>query len=388
MCGMKRKKTKNNNLVKLVVVGIGGAGGNAVTRMNDSLPRGVDLIVVNTDTQDLNQCLAKKKIYIGKNLTHGLGTGMNPELGRQAAEENQSEIVEILKGADMVFLTAGFGGGTGTGALPVIADIARDLGILTTAIVTKPFGFEGFERTRIAEDGIARLRDKVDALITIPNDRIFSIINKNTSLLKAFEAIDEILKNAVLGVAELITIPGLINVDFADIKAIMQNAGSAIIGIGVASGAERATNAAKSAINSPLLEISIDGARGVLFSISGHRDLKMAEVNEIARLISETVHSPAKIIFGVHHDRKLKKGDIKVTLVATGFNGGTRKETGALPNLFIFEPFEPNAKVETIAAEKEAHIIKEKEVSRLKEKKEEKKEDVWDIPAFLRKKKR
>ncbi|MEK7549206.1 MAG: cell division protein FtsZ [Patescibacteria group bacterium] len=282
---MKRKKTKDNNLAKLVVIGIGGAGGNAVTRMNDNLPRGVDLIVVNTDIQDLNQCLAKKRIYIGKNLTRGLGTGMNPELGRQAAEENQSEIVEILKGADMVFLTAGFGGGTGTGALPVIADIARDLGILTVAIITKPFSFEGFERTRIAEEGIAGLREKVDTLITIPNDRIFSVINKNTSLIKAFEAIDEILKNAVVGVAELITMPGLINVDFADIKAIMQNAGSAIIGMGIASGAERAANAAKFAMSSPLLELSIDGARGVLFSISGHRDLKMTEVNEIARLI-------------------------------------------------------------------------------------------------------
>ena len=381
----KRKKNKDNNLAKLIVVGVGGMGGNAITRMNDSLPRGTDLIVVNTDIQDLNQCLAKKKIYIGKNLTRGLGTGMNPELGRQAAEENQSEIVEMLKGADMVFLTAGFGGGTGTGALPVIADIARDLGILTVAIITKPFNFEGFERTRIAEEGIARLRDKVDTLIIIPNDRIFSIINKNTPLLKAFEAIDEILKNAVLGVAELITIPGMINVDFADIKAIMQNAGSAIIGMGIASGAERAVNAAKFAISSPLLEISIDGARGVLFSISGHRDLKMTEVNEIARLISETVHSPAKIIFGVHYDRKLKKGDIKVTLVATGFNGGGRKETGVLPNLFVFEP---GVKVEAIAAEKEIYSIKEKEVSKIREKKEEKKEDVWDIPAFLRKKKR
>jgi len=233
----RSKKSKNINLAKIRIVGVGGAGGNAVTRMSDEFPRGTDSVVINTDVQDLNFCIARKKVYIGKNLTKGLGTGMNPDLGRQAAEENQAEIAEALSGADMVFLTAGFGGGTGTGALPIVAEIAKDLGILTVAIVTKPFVFEGFERRRIAEEGIARIKDKVDTLITIPNDRIFSVINQNTPLIKAFEAVDEILKNSVIGVADLITTTGIINVDFADVKAIIQNAGSAIIGIGYSTGA-------------------------------------------------------------------------------------------------------------------------------------------------------
>lgn len=373
------KKDKEYRLAKIKVIGVGGGGGNAIARMSDDFLRGVDLVAINTDIQDLDCCVAKRKIYIGRNLTRGLGTGMNPELGRQAAEESQAEIAAILEGADMIFLTAGYGGGTGTGALPVVAEIAKDLGILTVAVVTKPFAFEGFERQRIAEEGIIRTKDRVDSLIVIPNDRIFSIINKNTSLLKAFEAIDEILKNSVSGVAELIATPGIINVDFADVKAIISNAGSAIIGIGRASGAERAAIAANLAINSPLLEISAEGARGALFSVSGHRDLKMSEINDIARLIAEAVNPSAKIIFGAHHDRKLKKGELKVTLVAAGLDGERKKESGLLPNLFGSEPT-----VQKSSLDKE--ISKEK-----KEKKEEKKaekEDAWDIPTFLRKKRK
>ena len=374
-----KAKLKNQPLAKIKVIGVGGAGGNAVTRMNEGFIKGIDLIAVNTDIQDLDYTAAKKRIYIGKNLTKGLGTGMDPELGRKAAEESQAEIAEILDGADMVFLTAGFGGGTGTGALPVVAEIAKDMGILTVAVVTKPFVFEGYERMRIAEEGIMRTKDRVDTLITIPNDRIFSIINKNTSLTRAFEEIDEVLKNSVLGIAELITMPGIINIDFADDKAIISNAGSALIGAGIASGNERAINAANLAINSPLLEISINGAKRVLFSVSGHRDLKMSEINEIARLISEQVNSSAKIIFGAHHDRKLKKGELKVTLVAAGFNGELKRETGILPNLFISE---------VLPEKNEIKEDKDKERKKENKKEEKEKSDIWEIPTFLRKKKR
>jgi len=384
----RSKKSKNINLAKIRIVGVGGAGGNAVTRMSDEFPRGTDSVVINTDVQDLNFCIARKKVYIGKNLTKGLGTGMNPDLGRQAAEENQAEIAEALSGADMVFLTAGFGGGTGTGALPIVAEIAKDLGILTVAIVTKPFVFEGFERRRIAEEGIARIKDKVDTLITIPNDRIFSVINQNTPLIKAFEAVDEILKNSVIGVADLITTTGIINVDFADVKAIIQNAGSAIIGIGYSTGAERATTAAHLAINSPLLEISIDGAKRILFSVAGHRDLKMSEINDVARMIAEHANSSAKIIFGAHHDRKLKKGQLKVTLIAADFNGDVVKSSnnGILPNLFISEEIVSKIETSTIKSVKDVKKKEKEEI--ISEEKSENWDDVYDIPAFLRKKKR
>lgn len=391
------KKNKDFNLAKIKIVGVGGAGGNAVTRMYEELPRGVDSIVINTDIQDLNYCSAKKKIYIGKNITKGLGAGMNPNLGHQAAEENQTEIAEALEGADMVFLTAGFGGGTGTGALPVIADIAKDLGILTIAVITKPFTFEGYERQRIAEDGIIKVKNRVDTLITIPNERIFAMINKNTSLVKAFEAIDEVLKSSVIGITDLIAMPGIVNVDFADVKAILQNAGSAIIGIGVSSGVERASNAANSAINSPLLEISANGAKRVLFSISGHRDLKMSEINEVARIISENVNHSAKIIFGAFNDRKLKKGNLKVTLVAADFNGEIRKETNSLPNLFVSDYPIKNTSENFNNKNDNKNNFKEKEIQKkdddkMKDENDKGKDNIgnddniWDIPTFLRKK--
>lgn len=388
----KIKKAKDINLAKIKIVGIGGAGGNAVTRMAGYFPRGTESAVINTDVQDLNYCIARKKIYIGKNLTKGLGTGMNPDLGRQAAEENQAEIAEMLSGADMVFLTAGFGGGTGTGALPVVAEIAKDLGILTVAIVTRPFNFEGFERKRISEEGIARVKDKVDTLITIPNERIFSIINKNTSVTKAFEAVDEILKNSVMGVADLIANTGIINVDFADVKAIIQNAGSSVIGIGKSTGAERASAAAHMAINSPLLEISIDGAKRILFSVSGHRDLKMSEINDVARMISEHANSSAKIIFGAHHDRRLKKGELKVTLIAADFNGDMLKDSKnvILPNLFVADEVletmkEKMGKPFLEDVKKSGKSVK---ISATKEEKSNNWDDAYDIPAFLRRKKR
>lgn len=379
---IKAKNKKDKNSAKIKIIGIGGGGGNVVTRMSEDFPKGTESIAINTDIQDLENCVVRRQIYIGKNLTKGLGAGMNPELGRQAAEESQSEIAEALSGADMVFLTAGFGGGTGTGALPVVAEIAKDLGILTAAVITKPFSFEGYERQRIAEEGILKIKDKVDTLITIPNDRIFSVINKNTSLIKAFEAIDEVLKNSVVGIADVIATPGIINIDFADIKAIIQGAGSAVIGIGTSGGAERAVSAANLAVNSPLLEISIDGAKRVLFSVSGNRDLKMSEVNEIARMISERVHPSAKIIFGAYNNRKLKKGELKITLVASDFNSDLRKDSKnlALPNLFVSE--QPlKIKIESKDNKKETEEKK-------KEEKENKEEDIWDIPTFLRKKKK
>jgi cell division protein FtsZ len=381
----KIKPREHHSLAKIKVVGVGGGGNNAVSRMYDCFPRSVDLIAINTDIQDLNQTNARKKIHIGKNLTKGLGTGMNPDLGRQAAEENRSEIAESLKGADMVFITAGQGGGTGTGAAPVVAETAKELGILTIAVVTKPFSFEGTQRNRIAQEGVVKLKDRVDTLIVIPNDRIFSIINKDTSLIKAFEAIDEVLKNSVTGITELIMSPGIVNVDFADVKTIMSEAGSAMIGIGISGGQDRAVKAAGQAINSPLLETTIDGARGVLFSVSGHRDLKMNEINEVARLISESVDQSAKIIFGAYHDRKLNKGQMKVTLVATGFNGDLGGKNGfLLPSLF---PFQNETDFKTVNSD-----LKEKEaVEEINEDKTEIKEDkegILEIPAFLRKKRR
>ncbi|MEK7451588.1 MAG: cell division protein FtsZ [Patescibacteria group bacterium] len=402
----KKSKDSEYASAKIKVVGIGGAGGNAISRMYNDFPRGVELIAVNTDIQDLIYASAKKKIHIGKNLTKGLGTGMNPDLGRQAAEENRSEIADALRGADMVFITSGQGGGTGTGASPVVAEIAKELGILTVAIVTKPFSFEGAQRSRLAQEGIMKLKDRVDTLITIPNDRIFSLIDKDTSLVKAFEEIDEILKNAVQGVTELIMSPGIVNVDFADVKTIMADAGSAIIGIGIASGQERSVNAANAAINSPLLEASIDGAKGVLFSVSGHRDLKMNEINDVAKLIAESADQSAKIIFGTYHDRRLKKGQLKVTLVATGFNGSLIKSGVLLNNLFDAETvnkpavalFSEGVILGNKEDKEEKNIFEDKEPAKdealfnkksgpVKSVKKEK-EGVWDIPTFLRKKRR
>jgi len=384
------KKSKENYPAKIKVVGVGGAGGNAVTRMADCFPRNIDLIVVNTDIQDLNHAQARKKIHIGKALTRGLGTGMNPEIGQQAAEENRAEITEALKGADMVFIAAGLGGGTGTGATPIVAEIAKELGILTIAVVTKPFGFEGAKRTQIAQEGISRVREKVDTLISVPNDKIFSIIDKDTSLIKAFEAIDEVLKNAVLGITELIISPGIVNVDFADVKAIMGDAGASVIGIGRASGKDRAVAAATQAINSPLLEMSIDGAKGILFGISGQRDLKMSEINEAANLISENIDPSAKIIFGAYNDRRLNKGQIKITLIATGFNGGYGSKMEMLSQ-GLFAPRMTAVREETfedVEAPATSLFTEEPEKPGKKAKKEEKSEDVLDMPAFLRKRRK
>lgn len=397
---MSVKKSKEYILAKIKVVGVGGGGGNAITRMAEEIPKGIELIAINTDIQDLNHTKAKKKIHVGKNLTRGLGTGMNPEIGRQAAEENRSEITDALKGADMIFIAAGFGGGTGTGAGPIVAEVAKELGILTVAVVTRPFSFEGAKRGQIAHEGIIKLRDKVDTLITIPNDKIFSLINKDTSLLKAFEAIDEVLKNSVCGITELIMAPGIINVDFADVKTIMEGTGSAVIGIGKASGKDRAVNAANAAINSPLIESSIEGAKGVLFSVSGKRDLKMSEVNDVARIISDSVDPAARIIFGAYNDRDLEKGQIKVTLVATGFGAEMSKSSVLLPNLFIASTQKPSIEpIRDIEDEKDEKKSgrgifqgpskgKNSEKEEIASQNKKEKEDILDIPAFLRRKRR
>lgn len=328
---------------RIKVVGVGGSGGNALARMIEARIHGVEFIAVNTDAQALHNTNAPTKIHIGKSLTKGLGAGMNPDIGKQAAVDTKEEIGTALKGADMVFITCGLGGGTGSGAAPIVAEIARDIGALTVGVVTKPFSFEGAQRSRIAEDAWHGLREKVDALITIPNDRLLSIIDRKTPLLESFAIVDDVLRQGVQGISDLITIPGIINVDFADVKAVMSNSGSALMGIGRSVGEDRAIEAAKMAINSPLLEVSIDGAKGVLFNVSGGTDLAMAEINEAARIITEHIDPDAKVIFGAVLDDKLKKGEIKITVVATGFNNGNavQPRPGMVqqrPNLFDNSP--------------------------------------------------
>ena len=316
---MEQIKSDVESFARIRVVGAGGSGNNAVNYMVSTKVKGVEFIAVNSDAQDLHHSLAKKKIHIGKNLTRGLGAGGNSDMGRKAAEETREEINNAIKGSDMIFITCGMGGGTGTGAAPVIAKIARDSGALTVGVVTKPFLFEGQERMRVALQGIEELKKEVDALITIPNDRLLAIVDKETSVRSAFEQCDNVLKQAVEGISDLITMPGIINVDFADIRSVMENAGSALMGVGVSSGEKRAEEAAQSAINSPLLEVSITGAKGVLFAIAGGDDLGMLEIQDAARVITESIDPQAKVIFGAIKDDKLKKNEVKVTVIATGF---------------------------------------------------------------------
>jgi cell division protein FtsZ len=314
---------------KIKVIGVGGGGGSALSRMIAMKLRGIDFIAINTDAQALHSNPAPVKVAIGKTVTRGLGAGMNPEVGRRAAEENANDIRNAIAGADMVFLTCGLGGGTGSGVSPEVAKIARETGALTVAVVTKPFGFEGAQRKRIAEDAYQELAQHVDTIITIPNDRVLQIIDKKTSLLDAFKIVDDILRQGVQGIAEIITLPGLINVDFADVKAIMQNAGSALMGIGKASGENRAVEAAKQAIASPLLEISIDGAKGILFTVTGGPDLAMYEVAEAAKVITGSADDDARVIFGANIDETL--GDeVRITVVATGFDS---RESRRVPSL-------------------------------------------------------
>ena len=313
-----------NYLAVIKVVGIGGGGVNAVNRMIEVGLKGVEFIAVNTDAQALLMSDADVKLDVGRELTRGLGAGANPEVGRKAAEDHAEEIEEVLKGADMVFVTAGEGGGTGTGGAPVVARIARSLGALTIGVVTRPFGFEGRRRANSAETGIDELRDEVDTLIVIPNDRLLSISDRSISMLDAFKQADQVLLQGVSGITDLITTPGLINLDFADVKSVMSNAGSALMGIGSARGDNRSVEAAEMAVSSPLLEASIDGAHGVLLSIAGGSDLGLFEINEAAALVADAVHEEANIIFGATIDDAL--GDeVRVTVIAAGFDGGMPK---------------------------------------------------------------
>ncbi len=316
---MPQIKPEVETFARIRVVGAGGSGKNAVNHMISSKVDGIEFIAINTDAQDLHHSLAKKKIHIGKNVTRGLGAGMNPELGKRAAEETKEEIQEALKGADMIFLTGGPGGGTFSGSAPVIAKVAKEMGALTVAVVTKPFFFEGQQRMRIAEQAIEELRKTVDAIIIIPNDRILSTVSKETTARNAFAMCDEVLRQAVQGISDLITTPGDINVDFADVRAVLDNAGSALMGVGIGSGEKRAEEAAKAAINSPLLDISIHGAKGILFSIAGSDDVTMFEIQDAAKIITESADPNAKIIFGSIRDENIKKGELKVTVIASGF---------------------------------------------------------------------
>ncbi|WP_261133913.1 cell division protein FtsZ [Bacillus sp. Marseille-Q3570] len=308
-----------DGLAKIKVIGVGGGGSNAVNRMIENNVQGVEFIAVNTDAQALNLSRAEKKMQIGAKLTRGLGAGANPDIGKKAAEESKEQIEEVLQGADMVFVTAGMGGGTGTGAAPVIAEIAKEIGALTVGVVTRPFTFEGRKRSTHAVGGIETLKEKVDTLIVIPNDRLLEIVDKNTPMLEAFREADNVLRQGVQGISDLIAVPGLINLDFADVKTIMTSKGSALMGIGVAAGENRATDAAKKAISSPLLETSIDGAKGVLMNITGGSNLSLYEVNEAADIVSSASDEDVNMIFGSVINEDLKD-EILVTVIATGFD--------------------------------------------------------------------
>ena len=400
---MPQIKPEVETFARIKVIGIGGSGKNALNHMVNSKVKGVDFIAINTDAQDLHHSMAKKKIHIGKNLTKGLGAGMNPEIGKKAAEETKAEIQDVIKGADMIFIACGMGGGTGTGASPIVARAAKEQGILTVAVVTKPFFFEGNHRMKIAEKGIEDLAKEVDAIIIIPNDKLLQLAEKDTNFKDAFVRCDDVLRQAVEGISDLITTPGIINVDFADIKAVMANAGSALMCIGTASGEKRAEKAALAAINSPLLEISIHGAKGVLFAISGGDDLTINEIQEAAKIITESIDKDAKVIFGTIRDEKLKKGEIKVTVIATSFPADMPRKS-----LFSTAPTGPLVKDESPAViKKEIHnglqngnignsdFIKKADNNNFNTKKETKEEiieddgDDWSaVPAFLRRTKK
>lgn len=354
--------------VHLKVIGIGGAGNNVVSRLFERKIEGIELIALNTDFQGLKHSKADVKIQLGKNTCRGLGAGMDPIKGKEAAEESKEEIAKAVAGADLIFLAAGLGGGTGSGASPVVANLARQAGALTIAVVTKPFSFEGEKREEIAEEAWQKLFNEVDAIVTIPNDRVFNIIDEKTPILEAFFKIDEVLREGVKGISDLITYPGLINLDFANIKTIMTNAGSSLLGLGKAKGPDRAKLAAQRAISSPLLDLSINGATKVLFNVSGGRDMSLVEINSAARVITESISKTAQVIFGTSFDKDLKQGEIKVTVIAGGFETETRELGYPLP-LGVKIPIEEIEKPE----ETESQLL-------IEDNKE------LEIPAFLRKK--
>jgi cell division protein FtsZ len=355
-------EVEREQFANIKVVGVGGGGSNAVNRMMEAGLKGVNFIAMNTDAQALNQSYAEVKVQLGAKLTKGLGAGSNPDVGMKAAQENEEQISELLKGADMIFITAGMGGGTGTGAAPIVAKVGKEMGILTVGVVTKPFSFEGKRRMQQAEKGTADLKKQVDTLITIPNDRLFQVVEKRTSIMEAFRVADDVLRQGVQGISDLITVPGLINLDFADVRTIMMNAGSALMGIGCSSGEDRAVQAARGAISSPLLETSIEGAKGVLLNITGSSTMGLFEINEAAEIVAEAADPDANIIFGAVIDESLED-ELRVTVIATGF--------------------------ESLAKEGEEKAQPRRSADRPKEKSEEMEikpfvNDDLDIPAFLR----
>ena len=382
---MIEKNSDLANFANIKVVGVGGSGGSAVTRMINSKLRGIEFIAINTDSQALAFNEAPVKIQIGKETTRGLGSGADPEIGRKAIEENKEEVYEALKGADMVFVTCGMGGGTGTGAAPFVTDIAKELGALTVGVVTKPFTFEGVRRKKIAELGIAEMKERVDTLITIPNDRLLQVIDKKTSLFDAFGIVDDVLRQGVQGIADLIIYHGLINVDFADVKAIMLDAGSALMGIGHGTGDNRAIEAARAAIDSPLLELSIDGAKGILFNITGGPDLGMYEIDEAAKAITEAADPDANIIFGAIIDEAMQ-GEVKITVIATGFEseqGKTQKK--------LYTPSETRSSEfpssQMLRHNDRSFCSPEPDITETEpSKKNDEDEDELEVPAFIRRK--
>ena len=393
-------KPEIEKFAKIRVVGVGGAGCNVINTMIDSQQiQGVEFIAINTDAQALSVNKATIKIPIGQEITKGLGAGADPEIGRTAAEESAQIMKANLEGSDMVFITAGMGGGTGTGASPIIAQLAHELGALTIGVVTKPFHFEGAQRMRLANFGLENLQKEVDALIVIPNDKLLTNIEKHTTAKDAFKMCDEILHEAVEGISDLITTPGIINVDFADIRAIMENAGSALMGVGKASGENRAIESARAAINSPLLDVSINGAKGVLFAVAGGDDLTMTEIQDAAKVITESIDPDAKVIFGAIKDERLKKNEVKITVIASGFpenqniHGGKSlfqfgniKESGKADKIF---PLQETAKMKIEEKDEKKNIKETVKKTEEKKKDDEDEEDDWGaVPAFLRRSKK
>ncbi len=393
-------RPQTSNFAKIRVIGVGGGGGNAISSMiQHNNIQGVDFVAINTDAQALLRNPASTKVQVGENLTKGLGSGGDPEIGRQAAEESAEKIKDMLEGSDMVFLTAGMGGGSGTGATPVVAKIAKEVGALTVAVVTKPFAFEGTRRMVAAEEGIENLKDKVDTLIVIPNQRIMDVVDRKLSLLEAFKVADSVLGQGVQGISEIITMPGLVNVDFADVRTIMSNAGSALMGIGTGIGENRAQAAARAAIASPLLEVTMDGARGVLFNIVGGNDLTMTEVDEAAKIISSSADPDANIIFGATIDETMHD-QIRITVVATGFDQTKQRlQQFVAPhysrNQSQPEPKEYNNPFVTHGSASSSYDNQPEESHQEEPPQQsvpqnnpvpqrESEEDEWDIPAFLR----
>ena len=378
-----------DNFASIKVVGVGGGGGNAVNRMIEEGLGGVEFIAINTDAQSLLLSKAKTRVRIGDKLTRGLGAGGNPEVGRKAAEESSDELYEVLRGADMVFITGGMGGGTGTGAAPVVAQVAKELGALTIGVVTRPFTFEGSRRIQVAEAGIEALKTQVDTLIVIPNDRLLQIVDKKASLQDAFGLADDVLRQGIQGISELITVPGLINLDFADVRTIMSEGGAALMAVGRASGEDRARKAAEEAISSSLLDVTIDGARGILFNVTGGPDMSLFEVNEAAAIIKETAHPDVNLIFGAVIDENMGE-EIRITVIATGFEQTrvTKRRVASKPAVKprpaprpAPQPVAPEAEQQqpgSVPAQTEPRKAEEEFTSRVYD------TDDLDIPAFLR----